>query len=866
MAGMTPLAADRDEIGRFYETLYRHADAGGYVSLRTFEHDDERPPVELRSVLINGEGFGPVIAEATGAANRAARFPRPAVLAPPPCTFANNRHAAEADLLNGLAIVAECDEYPYQARTKLFGILGSATIVVASGGLWIDPASGEVQPKQHLYFRLSTPTRERADHARLKQANRIAAALTGSDPTAISLVHPLRLPGSIHRKGEPKLCRIVELNEDREVDLDDALERLEQAASLALQHATGDDLPRLRLALDQRDPQQHAASSAHNAGARDDDLEALAQVIPNADEPWSEYRNVGLAFYAASDGSAAGLNAYDHWARKSSKYDGRTVADWDHFRHSPPERTGTGALVQRARRANTSFRLPSWGPERLQDTQAEQPRAVTADAAWPEPDMAVVAAHRDAAPSLPLKVFGAFWSDWIIGAAAAKSAPLDFVAAALFPIVGALIVRQRRASPWPGWSEPAVYWTANVGPPSSGKSPAIDALAGPARLLEAELNEDFAERRRQWKTDKLEADTRRALWETEAKDAVKKGHKPPLMPFDCEEPDPPNERRLVINDATPEKLIRLAAVNPYGLVHQRDELAGWLGGMDRYGGAGSERALWIEAYGARPYVLDRVKEAKPIRVEALAVGIVGGIQPDRLASLVLAGDDDGLAARLLYVWPDAQPPRRPDHSCDGDAAVAALRRLTRLDTGAEGPVVLPLTLAAADELQQWRVDVAQMEHGTAGLFMSWLGKLPGLAVRLALALEHLWWIGDRPDAPPPATISEDAVLGAVGFLEAYAVPMAKRALGDATWPEAERDAAALGKWLLAQRPAPSVVNARALRHEAALQTRDAERYDAALAELEGAGWVRPQPKRTGGKGGRQSKDWAVNPALAAAHE
>ena len=40
----------------------------------------------------------------------------------------------------------------------------------------------------------------------------------------------------------------------------------------------------------------------------------------------------------------------------------------------------------------------------------------------------------------------------------------------------------------------------------------------------------------------------------------------------------------------------------------------------------------------------------------------------------------------------------------------------------------------------------------------------------------------------------------------------------------------------------------------------------ALAELEAAGWLRPQPSRSGGKGGRQTKDWAVNPTLGRGHE
>ena len=126
---MSALGADREEIGRYYSTLFMRADAGGYVSLRSFEHDPDRPPVEIRAVQINGEGLAPVIAQATGGANRAASYPRPVVFAPPPCTFTNSRHAAEADLQNGLALVAECDSSPTEARARLRGLLGAATIV-----------------------------------------------------------------------------------------------------------------------------------------------------------------------------------------------------------------------------------------------------------------------------------------------------------------------------------------------------------------------------------------------------------------------------------------------------------------------------------------------------------------------------------------------------------------------------------------------------------------------------------------------------------------------------------------------------------------------------------------------------------------
>ena len=80
---------------------------------------------------------------------------------------------------------------------------------------------------------LNEPTRTPEEHAKLKLARKLATLLIGGDPTAVPAVHPLRLPGSWHRKGKPKLCRIIATNEDAELDLDEALSRLEAAAKAA---------------------------------------------------------------------------------------------------------------------------------------------------------------------------------------------------------------------------------------------------------------------------------------------------------------------------------------------------------------------------------------------------------------------------------------------------------------------------------------------------------------------------------------------------------------------------------------------------------------------------------------------------------
>jgi len=44
--------------------------------------------------------------------------------------------------------------------------------------------------------------------------------------------------------------------------------------------------------------------------------------------------------------------------------------------------------------------------------------------------------------------------------------------------------------------------------------------------------------------------------------------------------------------------------------------------------------------------------------------VLGGIQPNRLQSCLLKGDDDGLSARFLYIYPNSVPRQRPKHLVD----------------------------------------------------------------------------------------------------------------------------------------------------------------------------------------------------------
>jgi hypothetical protein len=222
-------APDRDQLDLFVRALFKHATPGFWLSLRAFlEKGAGRP--RITPIQLSG-GLKGVIDLIYREVELAARAPQAVVFCPPIATFSNGGRAREIDLAEGLALSVECDAHARAARAKLEALLGPATAVVASGGEWTDPEASDTEPKLHLHYRLKAPTRSKEEHQKLKLARKLAAKLVGGDPSNVPLVHPIRWPGSLHRKGEPKLCRIIELNPDAEIDLDAAVAHLQKAAS-----------------------------------------------------------------------------------------------------------------------------------------------------------------------------------------------------------------------------------------------------------------------------------------------------------------------------------------------------------------------------------------------------------------------------------------------------------------------------------------------------------------------------------------------------------------------------------------------------------------------------------------------------------
>jgi hypothetical protein len=476
---------------------------------------------------------------------------------------------------------------------------------------------------------------------------------------------------------------------------------------------------------------------------------------------------------------------------------------------------------------------------------------------WPELDASILADDAPP-PRLPLGLFPKPWQHYIEGAADHAGSPPDYVMLSLLSVIGAALGNARWGQAWGIFTQPPIIWGAGIGHPSAAKSPGlIDVAQGPIAALEAGMNADWEARLRQHDTDKAEAAVVADKWKDEVKNAAKTGNAPPQRPDRAKEPEPLQKRRFAVRDATTQRLARMMAANPRGLLLFRDELAGWLGAMDRYdSGKGADRAFWLEAYGGRRFTVDTMKEGDnaPV-IDHLTIGMIGALTVDKGRAAMGEADNDGLAARLLYVWPAPRKPSIPKGEPPDAMLRDALASIAALPWEPPEPMLLPFTGPAQDILQARRVMVTSAEAD--GLLGAWIGKMPGHVVRLAVIFQHLAWLADGGE--PPKVIDDMATGRADGLLGEYFLPMAERFFGVNALPQSARDARTLAKVIVEERR--ERLNSRTLGRDGPI--RDVERVKDALLDLEAAGWVRRDPARDGNNRGRTRDDWEVRPDLLA---
>jgi hypothetical protein len=443
---------------------------------------------------------------------------------------------------------------------------------------------------------------------------------------------------------------------------------------------------------------------------------------------------------------------------------------------------------------------------------------------WPDPDMLLVQPHIRP-PALPVHLFGSF-EDWIRYAAHRKNAPEDYIALSLLVVAAGVVGNARAFVPWKDWEEPCILWGACVGRPSGQKSPAMDAVLNPLRAVEEQL-----------------------VGEWEDSVAITSG----------DEEHHQGRPRLIVNDVTAEKAAAICSEHLRGFLQLRDELGGWIGSLDKYGGGRGERYFWIEAFGARSYSVERQKYDVPVFVPRLSISLIGAVQPDTLHDLFLRTREDGLVPRFIPVWPEPVPLRRPTQELnaplDLELALRRLHSLKGLNDVDSKPVRMTFTDDAADLLQQYRVRIDSVAKDTDGLLESFIGKSHGLCVRVAGILTLLDWSVDG-QVDPPTSIQANEVHRAAAYFETYAIPMARRVYGDAGTPKEDRAATIVARWV--RDNGLHELTVRDITNKRWRGLRRADEIRRAFDVLIQAGWLRHSPEPTRG---RPRDCYLVNPKL-----
>ena len=481
---------------------------------------------------------------------------------------------------------------------------------------------------------------------------------------------------------------------------------------------------------------------------------------------------------------------------------------------------------------------------------------------WSSLDTALLKPETPPAPRLPLEdVFGPRFVSWAKDAAETKGAPIDYPVLSVLSVLSSVIGNARWVSPWRGWVEPPVIWAMLIGLPSAGKSPAIDAALQPLRAAERPLREAAEAKRKEWSECEVVSKLAEKSWKDAVKEAIKEDKTPPKRPKTADAGSPPHIPRLVVNDATIERLGAILANQPRGILQMRDELAGWLQGMERYSGGGTDRPFWLEAYGGRGYTVER-QGREPLTIDRLTIAVMGGVQPDRLKTLLLKADDDGLLARFLPIWPEPVPLRRPETWVDEDLMRRIIEKLLTLELMIDEhdqhcPYVVGFTEDARDLMDKLRYEVRNWEAGADGLMLSFIGKLPGLTARLSLVLAFLNWASEGGDEPCEITVEHFG--RAAHFVEAYILPMARRAYAEAATPEVERNARRL-VLLIREQDWLSFTSREVLRlNRAGLKS--IKELNPALDILVQGNVILEVAAEVSPKGGRPPRRYIVNPAI-----
>jgi hypothetical protein len=499
---------------------------------------------------------------------------------------------------------------------------------------------------------------------------------------------------------------------------------------------------------------------------------------------------------------------------------------------------------------------------------------------WPDPEP--LGGELPPVPAFDLRLLPEALRTLVQDTSERMQVPLDFPAIASVLCLAGAVGRRGFIQPKAedsGWVVVPNLWGALIGLPGiMMKSPTINTMTKPLTSIEKLWRSLFEIEMGEYEHEKELADLRLTAWKQQVV-AAEKGPKKPSPNRPDDSITKPVLKRLIVHDASPEKLHEILCENPAGVLMIRDELAGWLARLDEEG-HGGERQFFLTLWnGDTPYAVDRIGRGS-LYGEACCMSLLGGIQPSRLRNYLADAlhdgpQNDGLFQRLqLMVDPDpikewVYTDRLPQHEAIAKAG-RLYQRLVDLDV--EQPRLYKFDPLAQELFVDWltRLEQKLRNAGLHPALVCHLSKYRSLMPSLALLFQLA---DDDPDeasegfeggggCPLPNNkrylVSLEHAKQAAAFCE-YLEAHARRVYSMIISPE-RAAAAELGRHLAAGwKRAEGTFTMRDVYQNDWSRLDTPERVRPALEILEDACWVRriESEQRTG----RPSEIYAINSRL-----
>jgi hypothetical protein len=347
--------------------------------------------------------------------------------------------------------------------------------------------------------------------------------------------------------------------------------------------------------------------------------------------------------------------------------------------------------------------------------------------------------------------------------------PLTAACAGLAAAAGAVDARTRLQL-MPGWDVPPVLWLMTIGSPSAKKTPASKPMMGVLKQIENEHKIIHAAEQKIF-------EARDAAFATAHKAYMAAAGNPEWLlgggdvgslPMVPEKPIPPVEKVITVSDITSQKLVRMAADRPQGLLCHLDEMLNWCKKL--VGQTGESRASWITGYDCNSQPMDRVGDGSAgsgarIIADNYAISIYSNCQPKVFRAYVKELTEDGLLQRFIPAivrdeYSDRLNEPIPEHLTSAAAYEQHIRLIHALP-----PTTYRLSQQAFEQyrdFQRWYIQLKRDERllNADDEYITAIGKLEGTAGRIIL----FWHLFDNPHSQE---VSGETCAKAIAFTTKY---------------------------------------------------------------------------------------------------